>query len=436
MLSAGQEEGKGPDVAAPAAAGTSAMKSSRRRTDIPPASEGLKAEIRAWYGATGKGWAAGVEEFRGRCRPGETSAIIKEEVKTRKALGLKAKKSGGLATTQLGYGVCVEFARMVRASEAGAAAAGPTPVDPFGYPAAAVDDVVDIVYMLHQPLTPESRKNARGEMAKTIRVLEKAWKLLDIDPEAIGQQVMISEINPVVGSTGTIDWSARVFEDACREAMEFALLCSSDIIIVFGTPAYNRWMQTIHSCAGVQSTEMVYEEALDDEVMHVTRTDETTVRVMFVGHPSAGHLFRDVVNTIAHAHGKAAILQRVPVVRMIEELRLVPGECQFVRMEVEGSGRFVLGDGCITHNCYENIIGGLVHASFKDLTGGITDEVALDAPDSGAFDGRLWQRLFSYYKEGYLMGCGNPKPSAGNFTAVNGIIQGQWQPGHGLALDG
>ena len=76
---------------------------------------------------------------------------------------------------------------------------------------------------------------------------------------------------------------------------------------------------------------------------------------------------------------------------------------------------------------YPSIIGGLVHASFKDLTGGITDEVALDAPDSGAFDGRLWQRLFSFHKEGYLMGCGNPKPSAGNFTAVNGIIQGQSQ---------
>ena len=73
---------------------------------------------------------------------------------------------------------------------------------------------------------------------------------------------------------------------------------------------------------------------------------------------------------------------------------------------------------------YPSIIGGLVHVSFKDLTGGITDEVALDAPDSGAYDGRLWQKLFTFYNQGYLMGCGNPKPNAGNFTAVNGIIQG------------
>ena len=65
-----------------------------------------------------------------------------------------------------------------------------------------------------------------------------------------------------------------------------------------------------------------------------------------------------------------------------------------------------------------------MHVSFKDLTGGITDEVALDTPDSGAFDGRLWQRLFSYFKEGYLMGCGNPKPHAGNFQVVSGIVQG------------
>jgi len=73
---------------------------------------------------------------------------------------------------------------------------------------------------------------------------------------------------------------------------------------------------------------------------------------------------------------------------------------------------------------YPSIIGGLVHQSLKDLTGGITDEVALDTPDSGAFDGRLWGRTFAYYKEGYLMGCGNPKPHAGNFQVVSGIVQG------------
>jgi len=73
---------------------------------------------------------------------------------------------------------------------------------------------------------------------------------------------------------------------------------------------------------------------------------------------------------------------------------------------------------------YPSIIGGLVHASFKDLTGGITDEVALDSADSGAFDGRLWARLYSYFKQDYLLGCGNPKPSAGNFEMVNGIVQG------------
>jgi hypothetical protein len=73
---------------------------------------------------------------------------------------------------------------------------------------------------------------------------------------------------------------------------------------------------------------------------------------------------------------------------------------------------------------YPSIIGGLVHVSFKDLTGGITDEIALDTADSGAFDGRLWQRMMSYHTSGYLMGCGNPKPNAGNFTVVNGIVQG------------
>ena len=53
-----------------------------------------------------------------------------------------------------------------------------------------------------------------------------------------------------------------------------------------------------------------------------------------------------------------------------------------------------------------------MHVSFKDLTGGITDEVALDSADSGAFDGRLWARIFTYFKEGYLMVRSNSSSGA------------------------
>lgn len=61
------------------------------------------------------------------------------------------------------------------------------------------------------------------------------------------------------------------------------------------------------------------------------------------------------------------------------------------------------------YNGYNRIIGGLVHESFKDLTGGASDEMALDNDKQAVYDGRLWKKLAAYHKEGYLMGCGNPK---------------------------
>lgn len=70
---------------------------------------------------------------------------------------------------------------------------------------------------------------------------------------------------------------------------------------------------------------------------------------------------------------------------------------------------------------YHRIIGGLVHESLKDLTGGAADEVSLE---NNKFIEVLWKQLSTYHKEGYLMGCGNPKPHSGNFEVSNGIVQG------------
>jgi hypothetical protein len=102
------------------------------------------------------------------------------------------------------------------------------------------------------------------------------------------------------------------------------------------------------------------------------------------------------------------------------------GQLAFARSKTKNEFWLPILEKCYAklYGHYSRIIGGLVHSSFKDLTGGITDEVALDSPDSGAFDGRLWQRVFTFHKLGYLMGCGNPKPTSGNFDKVSGIVQG------------
>lgn len=73
---------------------------------------------------------------------------------------------------------------------------------------------------------------------------------------------------------------------------------------------------------------------------------------------------------------------------------------------------------------FESIIGGLVHEALQDLTGGSVDEIALDDATNRVDPEALWVRLTSYFKQGYLMGCGNPKTGARQFDTRNGIVQG------------
>lgn len=57
-----------------------------------------------------------------------------------------------------------------------------------------------------------------------------------------------------------------------------------------------------------------------------------------------------------------------------------------------------------------------MHESFKDLTGGLADELKTESLQ--------WSTLLTYHRQGYLLGCGNPKAGSGHFTEVQGIVQG------------
>src|SRR6185312_14923569 len=109
----------------------------------------------------------------------------------------------------------------------------------------------------------------------------------------------------------------------------------------------------------------------------------STVKVYFGADPSAAWQFPDVVRAVAKAHGvelteamSKEIKEQYPSLGKVCRLRdakVEKGAAEYTLLRVSGSGRYVLGDNSLSHNCgYPSIIGGLVHVSFKDLAAGIT----------------------------------------------------------------
>ncbi len=66
---------------------------------------------------------------------------------------------------------------------------------------------------------------------------------------------------------------------------------------------------------------------------------------------------------------------------------------------------------------YSRIIGGLVHETLVELTGGATEEIRIDAFSGlDLYNGGLWSKLLTYRQEGYLMSCGNSRGSSSRYN--------------------
>ncbi|KAJ6232421.1 calpain [Anaeramoeba flamelloides] len=74
---------------------------------------------------------------------------------------------------------------------------------------------------------------------------------------------------------------------------------------------------------------------------------------------------------------------------------------------------------------YEAIVGGFVHSTLANLTGGSSEMISLLDPDTihEIHNGRLWNNLLNYYESGYLLGCGS---NSGKDSTVSkyGIVYG------------
>ena len=76
------------------------------------------------------------------------------------------------------------------------------------------------------------------------------------------------------------------------------------------------------------------------------------------------------------------------------------------------------------HGCYETLNGGSMVEALVDLTGGVSEKISLEAPETIEIrkSGQLWKMLTKYHQLGYMLGCaksikdedGNQEEGMGN----------------------
>jgi hypothetical protein len=219
---------------------------------------------------------------------------------------------------------------------------------------------VRTVYMLHNPLVPESTRNASNGKAKTFLQLENAWKTIGVDPSELG--LMITELSPLTSRTGQMDSRLPLYNEVTLACMEAALAPLNDpqggVLVVFGSYARWRWLR--HWRALCSSGQVSYDQAGNCR-LELVLSSGGRVTVWFADHPSAGWLFKEMVRVMAQAHGRDEAEWGPRLARMVEWYyveSVQPVEAgEFVSLEVQAEdGRFVLADGVITHNSSQDVM--------------------------------------------------------------------------------
>jgi hypothetical protein len=206
--------------------------------------------------------------------------------------------------------------------------------------------------MLHNPLGKLSMPDHNGkQLAYTIVQLERAWRALSIDPAKA--RVAITELNPIASLTAGIDSG---YDDDCRASMTAVLNKSAATkIVVFGRSAKEQWMNEVHLLPGVVSVEVKKGRTVQ---RLLTMADGRVVTVVESTHPSANHLFHNVLYAVADAHRLQVSEEAIQAAdggwSHISAIEVVPG-AEFASITVDSEEkRFVLKDGTLTHNCQES----------------------------------------------------------------------------------
>jgi hypothetical protein len=142
---------------------------------------------------------------------------------------LSAFASATAATVDLGEGdVCYQFNQRVGYSAASAA---------YKYTPLAADDPRAIFVVLHQPLVKESRLDPKGEVAFTIKQLEKAWDLLGL----YGRGCVISETMSLCAKIGEVKADDPKFAKVTEQVMRTQIGSGVRTFVVCGGLAKRLW---------------------------------------------------------------------------------------------------------------------------------------------------------------------------------------------------
>ena len=129
----------------------------------------------------------------------------------------------------------------------------------FDYPTPKGGEMVDVVYMLHNPLMQDVSLNEQGDVSLTFRRLEAAWTSLGVDPQAA--QIMMTELNPIIAQG--MNSNLPKYDSVCQASMEAALSVTPRVLVVFGEFNARRWINEAAMLQSVVSIAPVADPATD-----------------------------------------------------------------------------------------------------------------------------------------------------------------------------
>ena len=248
-----------------------------------------------------------------------------------------------------GLGVCDDFLQLMT---------GPTALRPL-----VAADTVKLGLFLPNPFTEVSLQNTSTQQSLTIKQLRLALSSVSSSDINADDGTFITALNPIVADTDEMDSTRAEYTSLCKSTMSLALATGAKAFVVFGSAARIRWLAHAEELAGVDSAETTYSN--DDRVWStwLEMDGGRRVRVVYSPHPCNTHKLLEVTLAIRAARADAAfhvdklaideLERRVDESSMVKLLSvdLVHADATSVGWQVDGDGRFVLGNGVLTHNC-------------------------------------------------------------------------------------
>lgn len=223
---------------------------------------------------------------------------------------------------------------------------------------------------MHNPSSPDTIFNAKGEVSFPIKQLEAVWQEWNLDAASLG--IMIAELNPMTAQTGELDSRLNAHDAVCLATMSAAIatlraprgkaasLSPAPVhgkIIAFDMYVKDQWMANYAKLPGLTSSSW---RRLEQDVSFAILELQfglDRVSVYFSPHPSAWWKYDRLLQTIAVAHDvkwtEDALTKKMASMKLlssVEKVERVRG-AKYVAVEVSGEKRYVLADGSLTHNC-------------------------------------------------------------------------------------